>query len=48
MIVLLYKIWQAEEGVLGTCAGTLAAAKTCLQMPEHRRSVGYEKDSATF
>lgn len=43
---LLFMICKDELPVLDTCTGTLASAKTSLQVPEHRQLVAWEKYSA--
>lgn len=42
------RFWKAGELVLDNCVGASATAKACLKLPEHRQSVGYEKDSVCF
>lgn len=45
---LLFNFRMAGELVVDTCPGTWTTAKACLQLPEHRRFVGFEKDSTCF
>lgn len=47
-ICLVSKLCNDGELVLDICAGAFAAARVCLQLPEHRRVVGCEKCSACF
>lgn len=48
MTYLVYQFFKAEELVSNTCTAALAAAKVCLELPEHRRVVCCEQDSPNF
>lgn len=45
---LVCNCFKAKELVLDTLAGTLETEKVSLQLTEHHRSVGCEKESACF
>lgn len=42
------KFSKVRELLLNISAGTLATANVCLQLPDLRRRVGYEKNSPYF
>lgn len=42
------RFYKAKELVVYTCAGTLATAKTCLQLPQHRCFVGFDMNLMFF
>lgn len=45
---LFSKFFKVKELVLHTCAGTLASAKVCLQLPEHCKLIECTNTSACF
>lgn len=45
---LACKLWNTVDLVLDTCTATLATARACSQLSEHRHFVGCEKDFAFF
>lgn len=45
---IVFRFPKALEPVLDTCASTLATEKAPMQLPEHGRLVGYEKDYTRF
>lgn len=48
MLDLVSKFCNPGEPVVYTCACTLLTAKACLQQPQHRRFVDYEKNLMCF
>lgn len=48
MTDLVFELFNAEELLLDTCAGTLAIAEPCLQLSGHHRLVEYEKHTVCF